>query len=111
MKNFIPEFYNIYLETLSNVGLFGSMILLFSLIFSGIAFRYLISFGGFKLAGTAFFISVFANMINGITQNTFFDSNVVFIYLFLYWTFLWLSVLNSGGSVKRPALNKNSPVE
>ena len=103
--------HNIYLETLSNVGLFGSMILLFSLIFSGIAFRYLISFGGFKLAGTAFFISVFANMINGITQNTFFDSNVVFIYLFLYWTFLWLSVLNSGGSVKRPALTKNSAVE
>lgn len=106
--------HNIYLEILSNVGIFGSGILLLSFFFSGLAFRYLMIFGGYRLAGSAIFVSVIANMINGITQNTFFDSNVVFIYLFLCWTFLWLSVLNSGrpSSPSPPARSKkNSPIK
>lgn len=86
--------HNIFLETIASLGLPGSVLMVMLLLILGIVLRYMAYFSGQILWFHAFCVAIVANLINGLTQNTFFDSNVSFIYIYLFWILFWICLLN-----------------
>lgn len=90
----IPEKFpahNVYLETLGSGGVF-SLVWVFGVAF--FLFRYLRRevFARNALLSSAFWFfcaAVVVNMGHGITQNVFFDSSVIYIYISLLLMLLW----------------------
>ena len=80
--------HNFYLETLACVGVLG-----FLWVFIGFAFMYrlLKCQISFRPLGTAFFLAFLANLCHGLTQNIYYDSSVVYIYICLALVLLWES--------------------
>ncbi|MEZ4741951.1 MAG: O-antigen ligase family protein [Bdellovibrionota bacterium] len=86
--------HNIYLEVLADIGILGTSLL-------GLSFFQLWKtivrlIGGDKFLTVLWYAllsSIAANAIHGLTQNVFYDANVVAVYLNLFWIFLWLILL------------------
>ena len=90
----LPEKYiahNVYLETLGSAGLLGFFWVIFGLIFLCKALNKNIFYKSSKLnpISIAFVFAFIANLIHGITQNVFFDSSVVYIYICLIVVLMW----------------------
>ncbi len=83
--------HNLYLEILSNVGLIGAIVIIVALTVFCRRLFTLSSKPLFQKLCIAFFVALFANLANGFTQNTFFDSNVLYIHLGFFWLLLWLA--------------------
>ncbi len=79
--------HNIILETLSNVGLLGSVVILRAVAWIWKALRTLRPSLWIYLR--AVLAAVFLNVLNGLTQNVFFDASVVYIYLSFFLLLLW----------------------
>lgn len=72
--------HNFYLQLLVEVGIFGFFLL--SLCLAGFL-TYLKKLSNNSSYYKALIISLFVNFIHGLTQNTFFDANVVSVYFYL----------------------------
>lgn len=80
--------HNLYLETLATSGVFGlfTIGLICSYLIKLIVYERKLAEPRTQVLITAFFLMVLANAVHGFLQNTFFDTNVVYLYL----TYLWL---------------------
>ena len=86
--------HNIYLEILANVGVMGFLATVVGVVyFWKIWKKYFLSHIDDAFA-MAFLLSLFANAVHGLTQNVFFDANVVAIYVVLFWMLFWESVVS-----------------
>ena len=83
--------HNIYLECLATVGLIGSLVLLVALVVALKHVRILVMRSTqARLMLGAWCVAVVANGLHGLAQNTFFDSNLVYVYWTLLWVILWI---------------------
>lgn len=83
--------HNTYLEVLANVGLLGALVLCVCIYFILKTYKCLLRSKDSRPYYYAFLMALLANLINALTQNVFFDSNVVYAYLALFWTSIWIS--------------------
>ena len=84
--------HNIYLEILADVGLFGFVFLCSStVVFWKYWNKYFLAYldGAIRVA---FLLGFCANLLHGLTQNVFFDANVVAVYVAVFWVLLWESI-------------------
>ena len=97
--------HNIFLEILVDVGVFGAAILALTLL---VLFKTLRGIGRCEPVGTALIsalgIAFAANMVHGLIQNTFFDTNITFTYLILLLVLLWSLVDHRPYAGRRSAL-------
>lgn len=84
--------HNFYLECLANLGVLGSLTLLTGFL---VALRMVAKIIAYdeesKLLFKAWLVALVANAVHGLTQNTFFDSNLIYVY----WSLLWFIIWNS----------------
>lgn len=85
--------HNMFLEVLSNVGIFGMLVILFGAreVWKSLQSK---SYGD-PIYARAFLVAFALNFINGLTQNVFFDSSVMYIYLSLIMLIIWSDVSDS----------------
>ena len=84
--------HNIYLQTLSELGIIGSLVLLLLLFGITRALYYEIKLHQKQTSSQLhkiFLLSFIVNLLHGVTQNTFYDANVVALYLGLFWFNIW----------------------
>jgi O-antigen ligase len=90
-KNFPAH--NIFLETITDVGVVGTLALVAILV---VMWRLLSaavrSCPSARLLFVIFSWGVVANLLHGLTENTFFASNIALVYLMVLWVILWLIV-------------------
>lgn len=103
--------HNLFLETLASSGLIGFVLLAGAVFVAIRIFRaatqkcsavvvlvaaHVESFHGdvhvAKVFAGSFAMSMFANLVHGLTQNTFFDSNVSLVAQAFLWVLVWLCV-------------------
>ena len=85
--------HNIYLETLANIGLIGFFSLLALL---ALGWNYLKQLSSRVFSSdirACFIMAVLANAMHGLTQNVFFDANVMSVYLVLFWFVFWVHIV------------------
>ena len=96
-----PEYYygfaahNIYLQSLTEMGILGSIaivIILFFLLKTLKNLFYQKHFFYTNLYLKCFLLAVAANAVHSLTQNVFLESSVVAVYLILLWFIFWLHV-------------------
>lgn len=82
--------HNMILETLSNIGILGTAAL--------VAIGYKVFLIGKKIAqsnpltkniGIGLIVATGLNFLHGFTQNVFYDSGVMVVYMYLFWLFIW----------------------
>ena len=82
--------HNIYLEVLAQVGLIGVLVIALCIaVFLSNLRRASVREPVGALLIRAFTIALGANALHGLTQNTFFDSNLAFTYLALFLVLFW----------------------
>ncbi len=74
--------HNFYLECLAEIGLLGSAVMLFILK----KIKTCLPSSPLK---NAFLFSFLGNILHGLTQNVFFDANVLAIYAGIFWVFIF----------------------
>jgi hypothetical protein len=91
-KDFPEKFnaHNMFFETISNIGLLGSLIVMFLLFYiyqtlTRLTFGVQLNYKIFK----ALKFAIVLNLIHGLTQNVFFDSGVTVVYTYLLWLVVW----------------------
>lgn len=86
--------HNIYLEILGSSGIFGLLWILICLFILCRTLKKKILTHGKNLDAlyTCFAFAFIANLIHGLTQNVFFDSSVVYIYICLITVCLWENI-------------------
>jgi hypothetical protein len=91
-KDFPEKFnaHNMFFETISNIGLLGSLIVIFLLFYiyqtlTKLTFGVQLNYKIFK----ALKFAIVLNLIHGLTQNVFFDSGVTVVYTYLLWLVVW----------------------
>lgn len=88
----LPEKYNahnIYLEILASAGIIGSIAVIFCLLKAKFFLKKNVKNQDGQIFLKAFGSALFLNAIHGLTQNTFFDTNLIYIYWTFLWIFLW----------------------
>ena len=88
--------HNIFLECLASIGIVGSCVLVGSVLWSLqiLGVKISKSTPTCQLLWTALQWSLLANLLHGLTQNTFFDASLMAVYLVLAWFVGWLAWLN-----------------
>lgn len=85
--------HNVYLQFIAETGLLGLVLLGATLRHLWVTLKVWASRCRFRRAWlTAFYWSLAANAVHGLTQNTFFDANVVAVYMMLLTVIIWLPV-------------------
>lgn len=89
--------HNIYLEILGSAGVLGMIwvIFCFFFLFKTLKKDVLKKDEHLDILWISFFFAFLANLIHGLTQNVFFDSSVVYIYICLIMIFLWEKTFTS----------------
>ena len=92
----LPEKYiahNVYLETLGSVGLFGFIWIVAGLVYLFRMLKKQVFYqeSSLKPVSLALIFSFIANLLHAVTQNVFFDSSVVYIYIGLIVVIMWES--------------------
>jgi O-antigen ligase len=87
--------HNLYLEALANVGIIGTAAALV-LVVAGLRILRSLSIGA-ATQGPAFIFRALcaalgANFLHALTQNVYFDTNVLIPYLVIIWGYVWLAV-------------------
>lgn len=95
-----PEKYNAHnmiFETLASVGIVGTVVVAECLRRVFIILRTLARGGGVVGQGffAAFAFAVALNALHGLTQNVFYDSGVMMVYLMFFWVLIWQVVANA----------------
>ncbi|WP_218109864.1 O-antigen ligase family protein [Oligoflexus tunisiensis] len=87
--------HNLFLEILSTVGIVGALCLfiLGFLLVRGIK-EYLNQHSSreLKLAFSCFSVAFFANLLHGLTENTYFDAPIAYVYIGFLWVLTWAGV-------------------
>jgi len=94
LRDFPERFnaHNIFFETLANIGILGSTILVFLLARAFLILKQISSSTKSSNAlFKAFLVAFCLNLIHGITQNVFFDSGVTVVLMGLVWVLVWSS--------------------
>ena len=99
--------HNLYLEILSNIGILGMIGVVTGLSLIVFSFKKISSQTEHRWLFVALLIAFVANLVNGLTQNSLFDSNIIYIYLFLVWVLTWNLLLTSSKSL----MQHNSPAD
>ena len=83
--------HNVYLEILGDTGLFGmaSILLGFFYLFRTFKLNFYAQNSHLKPVALSLFMAFLVNCVNGLTQNVFFDSSVIYIYLGLILILMW----------------------
>lgn len=81
--------HNLYLEVLANIGLIGAGIISLAFLCFLKQLKNLCQSKNQIFLFYAFSMALAGNLINGLTQNTYFDSNVLYIYIFFFWFMFW----------------------
>ena len=81
--------HNIFLEILASIGLLGSLIMLGTLWWWWRTLRPHKITPSAHMRLQAFIASVASSLLHGLTQNTFFDSGVLYVYLYFLLIFFW----------------------
>lgn len=89
--------HNIYLEILGSAGILGMIWVIFScfFLFRTLKKDILTKDKHLDILWISFSFAFLANLIHGLTQNVFFDSSVVYIYICLILVFLWEKTFTS----------------
>ncbi|KAB8040437.1 hypothetical protein GCL60_00550 [Silvanigrella paludirubra] len=95
----LPEKYNAhnnYLEILGSGGLLAAFWILTSLIIIYISLRKKLKEQKkeYSVLPFCFSIMIFSNLVHALTQNVFFDSSVVYIYISLLYVVMWQIAVN-----------------
>lgn len=97
--------HNIFLEALASVGLVGvfaiaGAIIVGLMLLIRVSRRHPLA----RSLVAALLVAAAANVAHGFTENTFYSSNVAYVYLGILWTFVWVTVcLSSGNSSSQAA--------
>ena len=81
--------HNLYLEILTNVGILGMMGILSGGLIILSSYGRMTEKTEHKVLYSALLIALISNLLNGMTNNSLFDSNIIYIYLFLSWVLTW----------------------
>lgn len=98
--------HNMIFETIASVGILGVCLLLVCLWQAYTALRDLSaqSTTATRAVFAALLFSIVLNAIHGLTQNVFYDSGVMMVYLLFFWLVVWSAVASGeqalGGDVK-----------
>lgn len=84
--------HNLYLEILANVGIVGASALVLGVTLLLRTLKNLCLKGSNSTLFQAFLVALIGNLAHGLTQNTLFDSNVLYIYLYFIWFIVWVSL-------------------
>lgn len=97
--------HNLYLEILSNTGILGMIGVLGGGFIIVNSYRHISLKTEHKVLFNALLIAFSANLVNGMTNNSLFDSNIVYVYLFMTWVLTWNLLLTSSKKLSY----RNSP--
>jgi O-antigen ligase len=86
--------HNFYLETLTNLGVIFTAVTAAALYRAAKEMWVFCKKYNATIIGKGFALSLVMNAVHGFTQNTFFDSHVVFGYWYLFIPFFWLIVFS-----------------
>lgn len=99
--------HNIFLEAAASLGVFGILILLGSV--ATVWFFLMRASRRDVLARplfAAFVVASLANLAHGLTENSFFSSNVAYVYLGIFWVLVWTVAARRPGTAEpRPKLS------